>query len=396
MSLNEQLPASDAKAAPDTSMPRDDQVDPSELLLPLLRHWKLVLLGPILIGAAALGATYLIKPVYTARMLFLPPQQQQSAAATALASLGSLASLAGAGAGLRNPIDQYLTLLQTAAVADKLIERFKLMDVYEADLRFDAYRTLRENVRVTAGKRDGIITVEVDDTDPRRAADMANQHAEELRALTSALALTEAQQRRAFFEQQLAKAREELKTTQLALQRSGFTQGALRAEPRAAAESYAKLKAESTAADIRLQALRSGLAESTPEVQRQLTIVTAMRSQLANAEASLPDSGDPGYISAYRDFKYRETLFELFSRQYEAARVDESRESALIQVVDRATPPERKSRPKRALTALTAALLSFLALSITVIARDRWRRGAADPATVARRRRYANAWTGRA
>lgn len=395
MPPNEPLYASDAAVTPDASKFADDQISPGDLVLPLLRHWRLLVLGPIVIGAAAFGATYLIKPIYTARMLFLPPQQQQSSAASALASLGSLGSLAnltGAGSALRNPIDQYLTLLQTNAVADKLIERFKLMEVYDADLRADAYRILRENVRVSAGKRDGIITVEVDDSDPRRAADIANHHAEELRALTSALALTEAQQRRVFFEQLLAKAREDLKTAQLALQRSGFTQGVLRAEPRAAAEGYAKLKAESAAADIRLQALRSGLAESTPEVQRQMTVVTALRSQLAGAEASPPDKGDPGYISAYRDFKYREALFELFGRQYEAARVDESREGSLIQVVDRATPPERKSRPKRALTALSAALLSLLAFSIIVIVRDGWRRGAADPVTAARRRRYAKAW----
>jgi uncharacterized protein involved in exopolysaccharide biosynthesis len=371
--------------APEGFQDEDDAgIDLLDLALPLLQHWKLLVAAPLLAGVVALGGTYLIQPSFTSRTVFLPPQQHQSAAASALASLGALSGLAGAAAGVKSPADQYVALLQSVTVADRLVDEFKLMQVYESKFRFQARKALAENARVTLGKKDGLITVEVDDVDPQRAADMANRHVDELRRLTSGLALTEAQQRRAFFEGQLKKTRDDLTTAQQALQASGFNPGALKAEPRAAAEAYARLKAEVTAAEVRLQTLRRNLSDTTPEVAQAVTMLAALRAELAKAEASTDPSGSQDFISKFREFKYQETLFELFSRQYELARLDESREGALIQVVDVAKPAEHKSKPKRAITALATTLAAGLLLSAFVIVRHFWRQSAARPERAAK------------
>ena len=362
----------------------DDGIDLLDLALPLLKHWKLIVFTSLLAGAAALGCTYLIKPTFISRTVFLPPQQQQSAAASAIASLGALSGLAGAAAGIKSPADQYVALLQSATVADQLIDEFKLMQVYDRDYRFEARKDLAENARVSLGKKDGLITVEVEDVDPQRAADIANRHVDELRRLTSQLALTEAQQRRVFFETQLKKTRDELTKAQQQLQASGFNPGALKAEPKAAAEGYARLKAEVTAAEVRLQTLRRNLSETTPEVQQAQTTLGALRAQLGKTEATTDLTGGPDYISKFREFKYQETLFELFSRQYELARLDESREGALIQVVDLAKPAERKSKPKRTLIAVATTLATVLLLAIFVVTRHFWRQSAARPEKAAK------------
>lgn len=357
----------------------DEDIDLLDLALPLLQHWKLLLVAPLLVGLAALGATYLTPPTFTSRTVFLPPQQQQSAAASALASLGALSGLAGAAAGVKSPADQYVALLQSATVADRLIDEFKLMQVYDSKYRFLARKTLADNTRISIGKKDGLITVEVDDVVPQRAADIANRHVDELRRLSAGLALTEAQQRRAFFADQLKATRDELIAAQQALQASGFNAGALKAEPRAAAESYARLKAEATAAEVRVQTLRRSLADNAPEMQQAQTLLGALRGQLSKAEASTNTPGSADYVSKYREFKYQETLFDLFSRQYEMARLDESREGALIQVVDVATPAEHKSKPKRALTAIATTLVTLLTLCVFVVMRHFWRQSAARP-----------------
>jgi uncharacterized protein involved in exopolysaccharide biosynthesis len=362
----------------------DAGIDLLDLALPVLQHWKLLVAAPLLAGVVALGGTYLIQPTFTSRTVFLPPQQQQSAAASALASLGALSGLVGAGAGIKSPADQYVALLQSTTIADRLVDEFKLMQVYESKFRFEARKELADNARMTLGKKDGLITVEVDDVDPQRAADMANRHVDELRRLTSGLALTEAQQRRAFFEGQLKKTRDDLTTAQQALQASGFNPGALKAEPKAAAEAYARLKAEVTAAEVRLQTLRRNLSDTTPEVAQAVTMLAALRAELAKAEASTDPSGSQDFISKFREFKYQETLFELFSRQYELARLDESREGALIQVVDVAKPAEHKSKPKRAITALATTLAAGLLLSAFVIVRHFWRQSAARPERAAK------------
>lgn len=353
-----------------------DAISLRELIVPLIEHWKLWILGSLGIGLLALGVAFLMTPVYTARTVFLPPQQQQSGIASALQSLGGLAGLAGAATGIKSPADQYVALMQSVNATDRLIDQFDLMTVYEAKYRFEARKALEQNTRIAIGKKDGLISVEVDDTDPKRAAAFANAYVEELRRLTSVLAVSEAQQRRLFFEKELKEARDQLAQAQQALQASGFSVGALRAEPRAAAETYARIKAEITAAEVRAQVLRRSLADTAPEVQKQMAEISALRAQLARLEQAADANAGPDYLSKYREFKYRETLFELFARQYEVARVDESREGALIQVVDPATPPEYKSKPKRALIAVAATMLSLLLIGMGLVVRHHWRKEA--------------------
>jgi uncharacterized protein involved in exopolysaccharide biosynthesis len=351
------------------------------------RRWWLAG-GSLLVGLAALGATFVMKPTFTARTVFLAPQQQQSAAMAALGSLGGLASLAGGSSALRSPADQYVSLLLTRTVSDRIIDRFKLLEAYKAELRFDARKKLLEAVRMSVGKKDGLITIEVDDHERQRAADIANAYVEELRQLTATLAVTEAQQRRAFFERQLSRTQAALTTAQQALEASGFSPGALRAEPKAAAEGYAKLRAEAMAAEVRLQMLRGTLSDSTPEVLRQSAALTALRRQLETLTATASDRDGPDYISKYREYKYQETLFELFSRQYELARVDEAREGALVQVVEVAEPPEKRSKPKRATTAVTATLVAFGLFCALLIGNQYYRDSRQQPDALLRRARW--------
>lgn len=347
----------------------DDGIRLGELGQMIGARWKTIALGTIIAGVLGYGATFLMKPIYTARAVIMPPQQQQNGAAAALSSLGALAGLAGGGA-LKSPADQYISLMQSATVSNRMIERFKLMDVYEAKFQEDARKALLKNALINAGKKDGLITVEVDDTDPQRAADMANAYVDELRYMTNTLAVSEAQQRRKFFESKLEETKTKLTQAQLDLQSSGFSSGALRAEPKAAAEGYARARASLTAAEVKLQALKRMLADGAPEVSQQEALVVALKAELLRLEQQ--DQGrdaDSSYVSRYRDFKYQETLFDLYAKQFELARMDESREGALIQFVDKAVAPERRSKPKRTLIAIGAAMVVGLMMTMGAIVR---------------------------
>lgn len=338
------------------------------MLAILAKRWKLLMGGSITAFLVGYAGSYLIPPTFTARSLILPPQQSQPGAASALANLGALSGLSAAGLGTKNTGDQYVSLLQSANIQDQLIDQFKLLTEYDTKFRMVARKELSQNVRIALGKKDGLISIEADASSPKLAADLANAHIAELRRLTSQLALTEAQQRRVFFETELTRTRDRLAEAQLALQESGFNPGALKAEPKAAAESYARLQAAVTTAEIRLQSARRMLADDAPEVQQQTAVVSALRGELSKLEASARgEPTDGGYVKRYRDFKYQETLFELFSRQYESARLDESREGGLIQVVDSATPPERKSKPRRAVLALGAMAIGFAGLAVWIL-----------------------------
>lgn len=328
-------------------------------------QWKSIIASSVVAGLLGYGGASLLKPVYTAHAVVIPPQQQQGAAAGALSSLGALAGLAGlTGGGGKSSIEQYIALLQSVTVSDRIIDRFKLMQVYDEEFRSDARKELLKNVIISAGKKSGLILVDVDDHDPKRAADMANAYVDELRVVTNELAVSEAQQRRKFFEQKLEETKSRLTSAQVALQGSGFDAATLRAEPKAVAEGYAKLRAEVTAAAVRLQTLRNSLADTSPEVRQQQAQLTALRAELAKLE-QVESSGhqnqqDAGYIGRYREYKYQETLFELYAKQFEMARLDESREGAIVQVVDAAMMPDKKSKPKKSVYAVGFALLGAL------------------------------------
>ncbi len=344
-----------------------DGIDFSELGSRILGQWKLLLSVPLLVSTLSLGATYLIKPTFTAQTIFLPPMQPQNSAASALASLGALAGRAGGAGGLKTPGDQYVSLLQSAKVEDRIIDHFNLIELYKTKFRIEARKELEQNARISLGKKDGLITIEVDAKDPKLAADIANQYVIELRRLTSELTLTEAQQRRAFFETELKSTKAKLAEAQMNLQNGGFNAGAIKAEPKAAAEVYAQIRAQLTTAEVRLQALRRTLTDTAPEVQQQASLVGALQTQLLKLETKTADAPNADYISHYREYKYHEALFELFSKQYEIARLDESRDAGSIQIIDVATPPELKSKPKRAVIAGLTWLFALVATSAFII-----------------------------
>ena len=369
----------------------EDEISLLDLLQVVVDNLRLLIVGPLAAGLLALGVSFVVTPTFTAKTQFLPPQQQQSAAASMLASLGSLGSLAGA-AGIKNPSDQYMAFMKSVSVQDALIDRFQLVERYKAKLKEDARKELKERARIAAGK-DGIISVEVDDHDPKVAADMANAHVDELRKLLARLAVTEAQQRRLFFEKQLAQTKDNLVKAEQALKSTGVNSSALKSTPAAAVETVARLKAMISAQEVKLASMRGYLSESAPDFKLALNELAAYRSQLAKAEENEPASTSAtDYVARFRDYKYHETLFELFAKQYELARVDESREGAVIQVLDVAQPPERKSKPKKALIAIIATLATGVALLLWVFVRQALRTASNSPETAEKLQTLRTGW----
>jgi tyrosine-protein kinase Etk/Wzc len=351
-------------------MQDDDEISLLDLLQVIVDNLRLLVLGPLVCGLAALGYSFTIPPTYTAKTQFLPPQQQQSSAASMLASLGALGGLAGAASGLKSPADQYIAFMKSVSVQDALIERFNLVEKYEAKFKTDARASLTGSVRISSGK-DGLISVEVDDKDPKFAADLANANVEELGKLLGRLAVTEAQQRRMFFEKQLQITKENFTKADLALKSSGVSSSVLKTSPASAVEAVARLKAGISVQEVKLGTMRNYLTESSPDFKQALSELASFKSQLAKAEKEEPASqGASDYVARYREFKYQETMFELFAKQFELAKVDESREGAVIQVLDVAEPPERKAKPKKAMIAFIATLASGFALLLFVFIRS--------------------------
>jgi len=360
----------------------DQEVSFLDLALVLAENLRILILVPVVAGLAALGISFLIPPTYTATSRILPPGQQQSTSAVLAAQLGSLAGLVGSAAGIKNPADQYVALLKSRSVYDAIIQRFNLRELYNERYIEDTRKELEKRTKVSAGVKDGIISIDVDDHDPKRAADMANAFVEELRNLSNTLAISEAAQRRLFFETQLRQTKDNLTKSELALRGSGISEAALKTMPQSAVEALARLKAQITAQEIKLASMRMFMTDSNPQFRLAIQELVALRTELSKAEQSdtVKAAGNGAeYIAKYRDFKYHETLFDLMAKQYEMARLDEAREGSIIQVVDAAIPPERKSGPKRALIAALATVAGLIAVLFAVLLRQALRNAGNNP-----------------
>ena len=385
MTENTSPPSVIAGPDPQSMLADNDEISLLDLLQVVADNLRLLVLGPLAAGLLALGYSFTITPTFTATTKFMPPQQQQSSAASLLAGLGALGGLAGA-AGIKSPADQYVAFLKSRSMQDALVDRFKLMDRYETKFREDARHALAGSVQIANGK-DGLIAIDASDKDPAFAAELANAHVEELGKLLNRLAVTEAQQRRLFFEKQLANAKDNLTKAEQVLASSGVNSSVLKSTG-AAVAAVAQLKGQIAAQEIKLASMRGYLTESAPDFKQAQTELSAWRAQLRYAEKAEPladvSAGDNDYIAKLRDFKYYETLFELFTKQYEMARIDESREGAVIQVLDAAQPPERKSKPKKAQMVMMTTLAVGLALMLLIFIRQALRSIVGDEGSAAK------------
>jgi tyrosine-protein kinase Etk/Wzc len=381
--------------------PADDEVSLLDLLIVLAKHKRIVLGVPFVAAVVAAIISRLMPNIYTGTTRILPPQQSASAATALLNQLGGafggLAGAAGGTLGIRNPADLYIGMLKSRTVADNLISRFDLNKMYDKDYQSDTRQILEGRTTISSG-RDGIITVEVDDKDPKRAAELANAYVDELTKLTRVVAVTEASQRRLFFEHQLVQAKDNLTAAEVAA-RQGLQKGGLAqvdAQGRSMIEVTARLRAQVSAKEVQLGAMRTFAAEGNPELQRTQQELESVRRELARIEGSSPlvaagrigEGGNRGLdnLGRLRDVKYYEFLYELLAKQFELAKIDEAKDSTVIQVLDKAIDPDRKSRPKRTLIVLTAALVALLGAIIWAFVREAAFRVESDPARAPRLR----------
>ncbi len=342
------------------------------------RRKKLLSYVITIAAIASTAGVFLIPVKYTAESVILTPQQAQP-------SLSALIQLAGVGTGAglsglsllsgfgRNPSDLYVGILNSRTIADALINKFSLKQVYGVPDFDRARKHLSRNTTIKAG-RDTLIHIEVEDGSPQRAAALANAYVDELFLQNAHVALSEASQRRLFFEQQLAKEKDSLADAEIALRNTQQFTGLI--EPGGQAEvilrSTSQLHAEILAVQAQLAGMSTYVTNTNPRYQMLKNEQGALQAELSKLEKGSHEGGAPEipvgklpqaaleYLRKYRDLKYHEALYQALAQQYEAARLDEAKAAPLIQVIDRAVVPERKSWPPRAVLILLTTTLSAL------------------------------------
>ena len=363
----------------------DDEIDLLQLARMVLQGKRVILKFALISAALTAILVLMMKPVYTAEATFLPPNSMSSSSpASMLGQLGALSGTASALGGLKDPAQIYVGILGSRTVADDLIQRFDLAKVYGTKKLSQTERALKSSTSIVEGK-DSIVVIAVEDHDAKRASEMANAYLTALAKQNDRIAVTQAAQRRLFFEQQLEREKNTLADAEVALaeieKKTGLIQPGGQAQLQMS--TIAQTQAEIASRDIQLKAMSQSATEQNPDVIRLHSEIDGLREQLARLENSnsrgaagniqVPTAKVPEltliYVRQAREVKYHEALYELLLRQYESAKLDESHSAPLMQVVDYATVPDTKSGPKRTLLTFLAALLGGFAGAVWVLVR---------------------------
>ena len=356
-----------------------------DLMLAIARQKSIVIGLPLVFGIGGLVASFVMTPVFISTAVIMPPQQQNTGLSAVLGQLGGLAGAASLG-GVKSPNDLYVGMLQSRTVADKLIERFKLQERYDEETVDKTREVLKKTSMIQSGK-DGLISIIVEDKDPKIAADIANAYVFELSQLNQVLAVTEAAKRRVFFEKQLKTAKENLADAEIVMRNMQEKTGMLQLEGQVKEliATTAQLQAQIAAKEVQISAMRSFATANNPELMRLQQELSGLNVQLNKIQnGKVAGEGNPlvptgkipavgvEYIRALRDVKYNETIFELLAKQFEVAKIEEAKDSSLIQQLDKAMPAEKKSKPKRSLILLGAIIAGLIFGILIALVRDIW------------------------
>ena len=374
--LNDQVEIS-LRAPAGRSADDNDEISLLDLLIVLAERKRMIFLITAGFALLAVVVVLILPKRYTATVTLLPPQQNSSMGsmlASQLGSMGGMAALAGSSLGIKNPNDMYVAMLKSRTVEDGVVQRFGLMQEYHKRYLSEARKEFENYATVDGSGKDGLIHISIEDRDPRRAAELANGYVDQFRDLSEHLAITEAGQRRLFFQEQLEQAKDNLANAEEALKETEQKTGLIQvgSQARALIEAAAALRAQITAKEVQIQAMQTyatGQNAQLVQAQQELDSLRAQLAKLGGSEDSgggliVPKGQVPAaslkYVRKLRDVQYYETIFDILAKQFELAKLDEAKEGALIQVVDPAIPPDKKSSPKRALIVIAATFVGFL------------------------------------
>jgi tyrosine-protein kinase Etk/Wzc len=377
MPFSELKETADSPRGPQVTQ-QNDEVSVLDLLIVLAERKRTIFGITLVFAVVAVVVSLLLPKSYTATVALMPPQQDASMGAILSSQLSGVAALAGGGglaAALKNPNDVYVGMLRSRTVEDAMIQRFGLMKEYHERYLVDTRKAFERHTDVDGESLDKMIHISVEDGDPKRAAEIANAYVSEFQDLSEHLAMTEASQRRLFFEREWEQAKDRLADAEEALKATELKTGVIQPEGQAQAliQSAAALRAQIVGKEVQIQGIQTYATGENSQVVEAQQELAGMRTQLAKLGGSagssdsefivpkglVPEAGLE-YVRKLRDVKYYETIFEILGRQFELAKLDEAKEGAVIQVVDPAVPPDKRSFPKRGIIVFGATFLGLL------------------------------------
>jgi tyrosine-protein kinase Etk/Wzc len=363
--------------------PKDDKINLFDYFIVLAKHKKLIIYFTTACAVISAGLSLLMSDIFIPQAKILPPQSASSISSQIMSQfLGGAGSTVSGLLGTTTPADLYVGMLNSRTIFDKVIDKFDLSNLYKGAIqkylnlemtRLDVRDELHDNVTIEADPKSSIITISVEDKDPKRAAEMANAFVDYLVDLSNGLAITDAAQRRLFFDTKLKETKKSLSAAEDDLKAYQEKTGVLQVDDQAKAviEGLGVIKAQIAAKEVEIKVMKTFSTGRNPDLQKAEEALSSMKAELHKLEANEGSGSDPlmpigrmpsvglEYARKLRDVKLYSTLFDLLVKQYEMAKLDEAKTISSIQIIDRAVPPDKKAKPKRSVIVILATFTGF-------------------------------------
>jgi tyrosine-protein kinase Etk/Wzc len=374
----------------DNQEPEREKVDIFSYLTVLVSYRRFIFLNFVGVCVIVGVISFFLPQWYRATTTILPPQTESL-------NLGAASSLLGAFSGISSsyslplmatPSDVYAAILKSRTVTEAVVERESLMTVYRAKSKDAAIKELSSRVAVNVTS-EGLITLSYEDHDRNRTADVANCLIQELDRVNRETSSSKAKNARIFIEERLAKTQKDLSSAEENLK--NFQENnktlVLDDQMKSAIQKAADLKAEMVSSEIELNVLSKTMSPSHPQIQSLRSRINEINRQLELLEwgdqKEKPEDKTVLDVSfnqvpslslqlarLLREVKIQETVFELLTQQYEQYKIEENKDTPTVQVLDKAVPPERRAKPKRAFLVAIAGILSLFASTAIVFGQE--------------------------
>ncbi len=377
----------------------------------LLRTFAIALIASLVIA-------FVIPKRYESTARIMPPENASSSTAllTALAGrgmggLGGFSSLAGSILGARTSGPLFVDLLRSSTVSGHLIDRFQLQQVYSKRYRVDTAKKLTHRTAIVEDKRSGVISITVEDSDPRRARDLAQAYLDELDSLVNRTNTSSAHQERTFIENRLHSADADLERAQLDMSEFASTHTAIdiKEQTRATVDAAARLQAQLIVEQSDLDSLKQIYGDENVRVRAANARISSLQHDLEKIggtsaplqpDAVVETQNSPSlersgfaypslrqiprlavpYADIYRRVRVQEAVYEMLTQQYEIARIQEAKEVPVVRIIDAPGIPEKKSFPPRTLLTILLTALAVMFVGSQILIRHYWDlAGVSDP-----------------
>ncbi|HDY87136.1 MAG TPA: hypothetical protein ENH82_03350 [bacterium] len=337
----------------------DDNINIIDYLIILAKRKKIIIAITLTAFIGTIIYSLLLPIIYKAETRIIAVGETNRTSFL-MEKIGSIAGLTSSSGGFKNPLT-IIGIIKSRTISDRIIERFGLMDSYKAQNMEAVREKLGGSLMIDHNINSKIISISVLNKDPKLAAEMADAFVEELKKFLQGIALSEASRRKIFFEGKLEETKEALIKSEEAMREFQEKTGILKVEDQARAviESIANIRAQIAVKEVEIKVMKTYSTLNNPDLQMVQVELLGLKAELRKFEGKGGSSPNPlmptgrmpvvgtDYVRKLRDLKFNEGLFEVILKQYEIARIDESKESAIIQVIDEAVIPENRFRPER-------------------------------------------------